>query len=228
VKATLKTAIKQGASKETKNLLKSLLNKLPYVSSALNYVKNLITKIFGKSAGDFLGKVFSGVDSVVSQLSNWIIRTFKLGKESVKQSAQQLLKPKGVLKLTGGAALGVGIAEFFKENTLTKGMTGELIKQAQKGLTTFSKIPPKINYRGTITGTFDDETENAVKRLQAHLKLPVNGKIDPRMGMVLGVDFGPGNLEKLVGSSNMKTIGERLLATNQWLEKTFGSLKGIV
>jgi peptidoglycan hydrolase-like protein with peptidoglycan-binding domain len=142
---------------------------------------------------------------------------------------KQIPTKQGVTKLATGTVLGVGMAEFFKENTLKLGMSGDVVKQAQKGLLLTKKTSyPQLNYTGPITGTFDNKTERAVKQLQAYFKLPINGIIDPKLGMALNIDFGPGNIEKLFGKQNLNTFMEKLNAANKWLETTFGSIKGVL
>jgi hypothetical protein len=216
--------VAQGAavSPQAKGLLTTILKSLPGLSNTLKSVQSIITTWFGKSAGKFLGSVFNGLDSIITKLSNWINKTFKLGK-----TATELGTKSGLIKASVGLGMGVGLAEFFRENTLKKGMTSDLVKQAQNGLLLTKKTSyPQLQFDGPADGVFGEKTENTVKQLQEYLKLPVNGVIDPRIGMVLGVDFGLGNLEKLIGSENMKTLGDKLMATNNWLEATFGSTKG--
>ena len=224
---TLKVAIKQGASESTKTFLRSVIDKVPYLQSSLKYVQNIITKMFGNSAGTIINKVFGGLDTIITKLVDWIKNTFKLGKAAVKSTSKQVVSGKGTRKLALGSVIGVGLAEFFKENTLYKGMKNdERVKQAQNGLLINTRFHPELTYKGPATGNFDEETEVAVKQLQKKFNIPVTGKIDPPMAMALDVDLGPGNLEKLVGKTNLMSLGEKMMAANQWLDKKFGKTKG--
>jgi hypothetical protein len=226
---TLRLAINKGAtSSTTKGFLKSVIDKLPYLSSSLKYVQNIITKMFGNSAGTIINKVFGGLDTIITKLIDWIKNTFKLGKAAVKATSKQVVSGKGTRKLALGAGIGVGLAQFMKDNSLSKGMKGELVKQAQEGLLITKESYPQLVFSGPVNGVFDEKMEKAVKQLQEYLKLPVNGIIDPKLGMVLNVNFGPGNLEKLVGVKRFNSLGEKMIAANDWLNKTFGSAKGSI
>lgn len=226
-KKLFKTAAKDVAkgaimNPQAKSYLTTIFKSLPKLSGTLKYVQDILTTWFGKSVGGVLGKVFGGINTIVSKLGTWIKTTFKIG-----ETAAELATKQGMTKLATGTVMGLGFAEFFKEKSLRKGMTSDLVKQAQNGLLLTKKTSyPQLQFDGPADGVFGEQTEKAVKQLQEYLKLPVNGVIDPRIGMVLGVDFGPGNLEKLVGAENMKTLGDKLMATNKWLDATFGSTKG--
>lgn len=232
---TLKQAIKTGAkSPATKGILKKLIEKLPMLSKVLGEAEKFLVKVFGKNIGGFLGKVFSGIDTVITKMGTWISKTFglNLGKEALIKTGKEIITKKGLAKLALGTGVGVGIAEFFKEKTIKEGDTGDKVKQIQKGIILAKQTPvnmggvPTLKYSGKVDGIYGPETTQAIKDIQKAYKLPITGKVDPKLSFAFGVEMEPGGLEKIVGTDNMKSFGEKMIKSNSWLESKFGKLKG--
>lgn len=241
-KAIFKTAAKEAAtgkvvSTQVKGWLRTILDSLPGLKNTLKYVQNIVTTWFGKSAGDFLGKVFNSLDGVVTKLGNWISKTFNVGKmgKSVVQTAKQIPTKVGLQKIITGAIIGGGLQYLTGDKILKKGDTNNFVKQAQQLVLQSRSHTPEIKYNGPVNGTFDESLENAIKQIQKLTNLPVTGTIDSKMGMMLGIDYGPGTLEKLTGNipfanAAIKNIsngfGVALMGATNFIESNLGSFKG--
>jgi len=229
LKAAMKTGVTEGA---TKKVLTQLVDKLPQLRTFLNNAKSFIDKFFGKTAGDIVSYIFNGVDTIITKLVDFIKTTFKIGTNVGKATGKEVATKRGTIKLALGFGAGVGLGEFMREKTLSEGQTSPLVKQAKESLLYLIKFPenqgglPYVKYNGPIDEKFDSNLTKAIKQIQTKWKLPVTGKINPIMAMALGVDLGPGNLEKLLGKQNYENFGKKMAAANQFLEKTFGSAKG--
>ena len=88
---------------------------------------------------------------------------------------------------------------------------------------------PNLKYDGGITGVYDSKTTQAIKDIQTNYKLPVTGKVDPKLGYAFGVEFKPGTLETLlknvVGTENIKSFAEKLSSADNYLKNTFMPVK---
>ena len=232
-KAALKTAIKTGVtSGTTKKVLKQLIDNLPKLKGFLDNAKSFIDKFFGKAAGDIVSFIFNGVDTIITKLINFIKSTFKIGTNIAKATGKEFVTKQGAIKLAFGVGAGAGIGHFMKEKTLREGQISPLVKQAKQSLLYLIKFPedkgglPYVKYNGPIDEKFDSNLTNAIKKIQTSWKFPITGQINPIMAMALGVDLGPGNLEKLIGKQNFENFGKKMMAANQYLESIFGSAKG--
>jgi hypothetical protein len=246
-KAVFKTAAKEAISKgvvstQAKGLLKTIISGIPALSNTLKYAQNVLVKLFGQSAGGFLGKIFSGIDTVVTKLSNWIKKTFlepigATAKEFATNTKQSLIKA------GTGAILGVTFATFMSENTLKKGDKGEKVTELQTGLVKLLTIfPSELKYKLNVTGVFDEPTVVAVKEVQkwantqeAKVQIPVDGIVKPDFAAALSqitgvkVDLSLSKIG-LFNTPFFKTLGGGfgaiMGAVNSFLQKTLGSLQG--
>lgn len=232
---TLKQAVKTGAtSPAAKGILKKLIEKLPMLSKFLGDAQKFIVKVFGKNIGGFIGKVFSGIDTVITKMVSWISETFglKLGKDAFIKTGKEIATKKGLGKLAVGTGIGVGIAEFFKEKTIKEGDKGDKVKKVQEGILLAKQTPanmggvPTLKYDGKVDGIYGPQTTQAVKDIQKAYKLPITGNVDPKLAFAFGIEMEPGGLEKIVGTDNMKSFGDKMVKSNSWLESKFGKLKG--
>lgn len=221
LKAGVKSLSKSPAAKK---VLTTMLEKAPGISKMFGSVKTFLTKLFGPSAAGIIGKLFGFVDTVVSKLIIWIRGLLGI---TTKKAVKKL-----VPKVVVGAGLGVGVAEFFKEKTVKEGDKGNKVKEIQKGLLMVKSTPtsqgglPSLQYNGPVNGVYGPEMTKAVKQLQSYYKFPVTGSVDPKLAFVFGIESEPGNLDKIVGTDNMKAFGQKILDSNKWLESKFGKFKG--
>ena len=232
---TLKTAIKSGTkSPAVKGILSKLLKNLPRLSKFLGDAEKFLIKVFGKTAGGFIGKVFSGIDTVITKLTQWISKTFKITDNVFIKTGNEIVTKKGLTKLAFGTAVGVGLAEFFKENTIKEGDRGDKVKQIQEVLKMIKNTPasdggvPSLKFNSSIDGIYGPLTTQAIKDVQTYYKYPVTGEVDPKLAFVFGIEMGPDNFTKIVGVKNMKSFGDRLFGVNKWLESIFGKFKGSI
>ena len=232
---TLKTSIKTGVkSPAVKGVLSKLLKNLPRLSKFLGDAEKFIIKIFGKTAGGFIRTVFSGIDTIITKLTQWISKTFKIAGQAFIKTGVEIGTKKGLTKLAVGTLGGVGIAELFKEKTIKEGDRGDKVKQIQKALNMVKNTPvteggiPTLKFNGVVDGLYGPSTTQAIKDVQTYYKLPVTGKVDPKLAFVFGIEMDPGTFEKIVGVENMKSLGDRLIKSNKWLESKFGKFKGSI
>lgn len=68
--------------------------------------------------------------------------------------------------------------EIYPGRTLSLNITGDDVVSLQKFLNVISQNDPQIP-EVQVTGTYDTQTENAVKAIQARNNLPVNGVVGP-------------------------------------------------
>jgi len=194
-KVGLKSAIKAGVtSGPTKKILAQLIDSLPKLRGFLNSANAFVTKVFGKNAGKFISSVFNGIDTILTKLVNWIKTTFnfKAGAEAIVQTGQQLATKQGVKKLVGGVIGGYLLADLVNYitagNSLKRGSKGDLVKSLQNSLIAITKDYPQVNFKGPVDGDFGVNTENAIKKVQEILKLPVTGVFDSQLSLALAVD----------------------------------------
>jgi len=241
-KAIFKTAATKAAKGEAipttaKNFLKTITSGLPTISSAINYVSNIVKKIFGETAAGYVNYVLNGLKGVVDRLLSWVKTTFKFNEfgSAIVQTAKQIPTKVGIQKIITGALLGGGLQYLTGDRILKKGDTNDFVKQAQQLVIQSKSHTPEIKYDGPVNGTFDVPLENAIKQIQKLTNLPVTGTIDSKMGMMLGIDYGPGTLEKLTGNipfanAAIKNIsngfGIALMGANNFIESNLASFKG--
>lgn len=228
--------LKTGAkSPTTTNFLKSLIKKLPLLKSFFESVKAGLKKVFGETGFKVISFVFDSVDSIITKIINWIKKTFGVGMvvSSVKMTSQQLGKKWGIPKLVGSVFLGVGLAEFFKSNTIKKGDKGPNVKIIQEFLNYARESNPQgYNYQTLQTNsTYDDATINAVKIFQKVNKLPETGYLTPDLLALMGVNLGDDNItwvvKKIVGEKGLENITFKLQEINKFFEDYFNYLKNI-
>ena len=234
---SLTTAAKTGAkSPAVKNILTKLLKSIPGLKNLLSSANKFLTKMFPTMTG-LIRTIFNGIDAVISKLYSWITKIFGLniGKQSLKKAitktGQEILTKGGGYKLAIGLGLGVGLAEMFEESSIGEGDKGDQVKVIQKGIEMIKTAPtnmggiPNLKYDGGVTGVYDSKTTQAIKDIQTNYKLPVTGKVDPKLGFAFGVEFKPGLMDKImtnvVGTENMKSFGEKLSKADSYLKSTF-------
>lgn len=217
---TLKAGIKSlSKSPAAKKVLTTMLERAPGISKMFGSVKSFLSRLFGPSVAGFIGKLFGYVDTVVSKLVIWIRGLLGI---TTKKAVKKL-----VPKVVAGGAIGVGLAEFFKEKTIGPGSKGSKVSQIQKGLLMVKKTPkkyggvPELNYSGPVNGVYDDKTTQAIKQVQTVYKLPITGKVDPKLAFAFGIEMEPNNIDKIVGTDNMKAFGEKLISANKWFSEKF-------
>ena len=213
---TLKAGLKKGAtSPAAKGVLKSILEKLPSVSRFLKDVQAFLIKLFGKSVGGFVGKLFNIFDSVLTKAINWI-------KEVLGQTAKTVVTKQGVTKLPVGTVLGVGIAELFAEKSFGEGKSGiygrgKEIKQAQENLLAMTQEGGEFNvgYYGPVTGIYDKPTGDAVYKLYQILKMTPKREATPYIMTLLGVQLEPSGVFKYIPEKYTSSFGEWLKEKNE-------------
>ena len=237
---TLKQSIKLGGkSPVVKGILTKLVDKLPLLSKFLGDAQKFIVKVFGKNVGGFIGKVFSGIDTVITKLVSWIGKTFGLSGlknagEAIAKTGAEITTNKGAVKLAIGTGLGVGMAEFFKEKTIKEGEKSTKVTKIQQGLLQLKKFPtnmggvPTIKFAGPANGVYGPDTTQAIKDVQKAYKLPITGTVDPKLAYVFGIEMDPSGLEKIIPKDVMSSFGKRLMNVNSWMESKFGNLKGSI
>jgi len=242
-KTAAKEAVTKGAiSSQAKGLLKTIMGSLPSLSGTLKYVQDILVKLFGQSVGGFLGKIFSGLDTIVKKLGDWIKKTFL---NPIGATAKEIASsPKQALIKAGtGAVLGHTFATFMSENTLKKGDKGKNVDELQTGLIKLLTIfPSELKYKLTPTGIFDNPTVNAVKEVQkwansqeSKVQIPVDGVVKPdfaaSLSQMTGVKIDL-SLSKigLFNTPFFKTLsggfGAIMGTVNSWLQKSLGSVQG--
>jgi len=217
---SLKSGIKAlSKSPAAKKVLTTMLEKAPGISKMFGSVKSFLTKLFGPSAAGIISKLFGYVDTVVSKLIIWI-------RSALGLTTKKAIK-KAIPKLAVGSALGVGMAEFFKEKTIRLGDKGDKVKKIQQGILLAKQSPtemggvPGLKFDGPVDGVYGEKTVQAIKDIQKAYKLPITGEVDPKLAFGFGVEMEPGNIEKIVGVNNMKKFGERIMSANKWLNSKF-------
>ena len=238
---SLTTAAKTGAkSPAVKGILTKLLKSIPGLKNLLSSANKFLTKLFPSMTG-LIRTIFNGIDTVITKLYSWITKIFglNLGKQTVKtaitKTGQEIITKGGAAKLAVGLGLGVGLAELFEESSIGEGAKGNEVKQIQKGIEMIKTAPsnmggiPNLKYDGGVTGVYDSKTTQAIKDIQTNYKLPVTGKVDPKLGYAFGVEFKPGTLETLlknvVGTENIKSFAEKLSSADNYLKNTFMPVK---
>lgn len=237
---TLKQSIKLGGkSPAVKGILTKLIEKLPGLSKFLGDAQKFIVKVFGKNVGGFIGKVFSGIDTVITKMVQWIGKTFGLSGlkntgETIAKTAAEITTKKGATKLAMGTGLGIGMAEFFKEKTIKEGDKSPKVTKIQQGLLQLKKFPtnmggiPTIKFAGPANGVYGPDTTQAIKDVQKVYKLPITGTVDPKLAYVFGIEMDPSGLDKIIPKDVMSSFGKRLMDVNSWMESKFGNLKGSI
>ena len=238
---SLTTAAKTGAkSPAVKGILTKLLKSIPGLKNLLTSASKFLTKTFPTMTG-LIRTIFNGIDTVITKLYTWVTKIFglNLGKQTVKtaitKTGQEIITKGGAAKLAVGLGLGVGLAELFEESSIGEGAKGNEVKQIQKGIEMIKTAPsnmggiPNLKYDGGVTGVYDSKTTQAIKDIQTNYKLPVTGKVDPKLGYAFGVEFKPGTLETLlknvVGTENIKSFAEKLSSADNYLKNTFMPVK---
>lgn len=223
---SLKTGIKSlSKSPAAKKVLTTMLEKAPGISKMFGSVKSFLSRLFGPSVAGFIGKLFGYIDTVVSKLIIWIRGLLGI---TTKKAVKKL-----VPKVVAGGGLGVAFAEFFAEKTIGEGAKGDKVKKIQEGLLTLQQYPAKIGgvptlkFKGPVNGVFGPDTTTAIKEVQRVYKLPITGKVDPKLAFAFGIELEPSGFEKIVPKDVMKSFGKRLIGANSWLESKFGKYKGI-
>jgi hypothetical protein len=236
---TLKQSIKLGGkSPVVKGIITRLLEKLPLLSKLLGDAQKFITKVFGTNVGKFIGTVFSGIDTVITKMISWVSKTFGISGlkhtgEVLSKTGSEIATKKGLGKLAVGTGLGVGLAELFKEKTIGEGAKSDKVKKIQQGLLKIQKYPtnmggvPTLKFKGPVNGVFGPDTTTAIKEIQRVYKLPITGKVDPKLAFAFGIELEPSGFEKIVPKDVMDSFGKRLMGANSWLESKFGKYKGI-
>jgi hypothetical protein len=238
---SLTTAAKTGAkSPAVKNILTKLLKSIPGLKNLLSSANKFLTKMFPTMTG-LIRTIFNGIDTVITKLYSWITKIFGLniGKQSVKKAitktGQVILTKGGGYKLAIGLGLGVGLAELFEEESIGEGAKGKEVEQIQKSIEMIKTAPtnmggiPNLKYDGGITGVYDSKTTQAIKDIQTNYKLPVTGKVDPKLGFAFGVEFKPGIMNTLitnvVGTENMEKFAKKLSSADNYLKNIFTPVK---
>jgi len=238
---SLTTAAKTGAkSPAVKGILTKLLKSIPGLKNLLTSASKFLTKTFPTMTG-LIRTIFNGIDTVITKLYTWVTKIFglNLGKQSVKtaitKTGQEILTKGGAAKLAIGLGLGVGLAELFEEASIGEGAKGKEVKQIQKGIEMIKTSPtnmggiPNLKYDSGITGVYDSDTTQAIKDIQTKYKLPVTGKVDPKLGFAFGVEFKPGAVDTLltnvVGTENIEKFGKKLSSADNYLKNTFMPVK---
>lgn len=238
---SLTTAVKTGTkSPAVKGIITKLLKSIPGLKNLLSSANKFLTKMFPTMTG-LLRTIFNGIDTVITKLYSWITKVFGLniGKESVKKAitktGQEIFTKSGGFKLAIGLGLGVGLAELFEEASIGEGAKGKEVIQIQKGIEMIKSTPkdmggiPNLKYDAGITGVYDSKTTQAIKDIQTKYKLPVTGKVDPKLGFAFGVEFKPGLADTIatnvVGTENIEKFSKKLLGAENYLKNTFMPVK---
>ena len=238
---SLTTAAKTGAkSPAVKGILTKLLKSIPGLKNLLSSANKFLTKLFPSMTG-LIRTIFNGIDTVITKLYSWITKIFGLniGKQSVKKAitktGQVILTKGGGYKLAIGLGLGVGLAELFEEESIGEGAKGKEVEQIQRSIEMIKTAPtnmggiPNLKYDGGITGVYDSKTTQAIKDIQTNYKLPVTGKVDPKLGFAFGVEFKPGIMNTLitnvVGTENMEKFEKKLSSADNYLKNIFTPVK---
>lgn len=195
-----------------KGFLKQGIESIPVLQRALGSVKNFLNKLFG--SGNIVSKLFGYVDGVLTNFLNWC-------KKMIGDTVTQATTKKGLTKIAGGGALGVGIAEFFAEQSFGEGKSGiygrgQEVKQLQNTLLFYNNDDElNVNFKGKANGIYDRATGDAVYRMYQKFGMTPKREATPYMAMALGVELQPNKLFKLIPPQTMKSVGETLASVNK-------------
>lgn len=199
---------------------------------ALDGILNFLKKLFPKSG--VIGKIANGFGNVVKKLG---VELAEL--TGVKATAQMAKKASGTLlkKATTGAVIGVALAEFFEQNQMKLGDSGEEVRQLQEFINYLASEPEggKVNLQPvTVDGKYGNETANEVSKLKKWIKSTKQYDLDdtdgtfvqPQIAQAMGVELQPSGFNKVVdwvfGKGSLEKFGSGLAKADQWTKKTFG------
>lgn len=208
---------------------KSILGPL---KSGLDGILNFLKKLFPKSG--VVGKIASGFGNVMKKLGQELAEL-----TGVKATAQLAKQTPGKLlaRASGGALVGVALAEFFEEERLKKGDSGPEVKRIQEFINYVATQPEgkKFGVKPVeVDGKYGDETVGQVSNLKKWImstkQYDINDTdgsyIQPEISQAMGVELQPSGFNKVVnwvfGKNAMSTFSSKLSSADQWTKKTFG------
>ena len=222
---------------------KAVPKSLTWIFKKLKGLVGLLEKAM-KGIFGFLSKVFPK-NKVVSTVANGFTTVMKkLGVQiaeltGVKATAQMLKKAPGVLlkKSITGAVMGVALAEFFEENQLKLGDSGEEVKQLQEFINYVESQPEGKSIKlspVSVDGKYGPQTANEVSKLKKWIKSSgdydikdTDGSfIQPEIAQGMGIELQPSGFNKVInwtfGKGSVESFFSKLGQADDWMKKTFG------
>jgi hypothetical protein len=233
-------AVKQSGKAIPKSfvwIFKKLKGLVGSLKSAMNGVFNFLKKVFPKNT--VVAKVADGFGSVMTKLGQ------EIGEMTgIKATVQMAKQTPGKLaaKVAVGGAVGVGLAELFKEHQMKLGDSGKEITQLQEFINYMSTQPEgkKLAIQPIkVDGKYGPSTAQQVSKFKKWVKSSgqydikdIDGNfVQPEIAQAMGVELQPSGFNKVIdwtfGKGSLDKFGQKLMNTNNWMNKTFGGTKKI-
>jgi hypothetical protein len=218
-------------------IFKKLKGLIGPLESAMKGIFSFLKKLFPKNTA--VGKVASGFGNVMKKLGQELseMTGLKATTQMAKQSPGKLAG-----RVAVGGAVGVGLAELFKEHQIKLGDSGKEISQLQEFINYTSTQPEgqKVGLQTiNVDGKYGPSTAQQVSKLKKWIKS--SGQYDikdtdgsfvqPEIAQAMGIELQPSGFNKVIdwtfGKGSLDKFGQKLMNVNSWLDKTFKGIKGV-